>query len=123
MREATLCPVCDRDEPAADKLLAFFAVHKTLEPSELETFHIGHRLSLDPPKGFESGLSIGFGSGGRVRAGCVRWSAQLFHGSVPVGPLRAGRAGAVRISRPVRGRWGTGVSRRVARASCAAGAG
>ncbi|MFF3359294.1 DUF6300 family protein [Streptomyces sp. NPDC002917] len=39
MREATLCPVCDRDEPAADKLLAFFAVHKTLEPSELETFH------------------------------------------------------------------------------------
>ncbi|MET9478647.1 DUF6300 family protein [Streptomyces sp. NPDC002922] len=46
MREATLYPVCDRDEPAADKLLAFFAVHKTLEPSELETFHIGHRLIL-----------------------------------------------------------------------------
>ncbi|MGY4920292.1 DUF6300 family protein [Streptomyces sp. 900116325] len=39
IREATLCPVCDRDEPAADRLLAFFAVHKTLEPSELGTFH------------------------------------------------------------------------------------
>lgn len=36
---ATLCPVCDRDGLTADKLLAFFAVHKTLEPSELETFH------------------------------------------------------------------------------------
>ncbi|MEU0836030.1 DUF6300 family protein [Streptomyces sp. NPDC005969] len=39
IREATLCPVCDRDEPTADGLLAFFTVHKTLEPSELETFH------------------------------------------------------------------------------------
>ncbi|WP_326815269.1 DUF6300 family protein [Streptomyces sp. NBC_01763] len=39
MWEGTLCPVCDRDEPAAGGLLAFFAVHKTLEPSELETFH------------------------------------------------------------------------------------
>ncbi|WP_329453526.1 DUF6300 family protein (plasmid) [Streptomyces sp. NBC_01724] len=39
IREAMLCPVCDRDEPAADRLLAFFAVHKTLGLSELETFH------------------------------------------------------------------------------------
>ncbi|MFF3359499.1 DUF6300 family protein [Streptomyces sp. NPDC002917] len=39
IREAMLCPVCDRDEPAADKLMAFFAEHKTLEPSKLETFH------------------------------------------------------------------------------------
>ncbi|MEU9623995.1 hypothetical protein, partial [Streptomyces sp. NPDC048155] len=32
-------------------------------------------LSLDPPRWVESGLLIGLGSGGRVRAGCVRWSA------------------------------------------------
>ncbi|MGC5006138.1 DUF6300 family protein [Streptomyces sp. DT203] len=48
MREATLCPVCDRDEPAADKLLAFFAVHKTLEPSELENFS-PHGPATDHP--------------------------------------------------------------------------
>jgi hypothetical protein len=34
-----LCPVCDRDEPAADGLLTFLAVHETMGPSELETFH------------------------------------------------------------------------------------
>ncbi|MFE7790393.1 DUF6300 family protein [Streptomyces sp. NPDC057460] len=39
IREAILCPVCDRDEPAADGLLAFFTVHETLEASQLETFH------------------------------------------------------------------------------------
>ncbi|MFB7312536.1 DUF6300 family protein [Streptomyces sp. NPDC056192] len=39
IREATLYRVCDRDEPAAEGLLAFFALHKTLKPSELETFH------------------------------------------------------------------------------------
>ncbi|MFE9868331.1 DUF6300 family protein [Streptomyces sp. NPDC005506] len=39
IREVMLCPVCNRDEPAADGLLAFLAAHETLEPSELETFH------------------------------------------------------------------------------------
>ncbi|WP_371605074.1 DUF6300 family protein (plasmid) [Streptomyces sp. NBC_01220] len=39
LREAVLCPVCDRGEPAADGLLAFFAVHATLLPGQLETFH------------------------------------------------------------------------------------
>ncbi|MER5689292.1 DUF6300 family protein [Streptomyces sp. NPDC002205] len=39
MREAMLCPVCDRGEPAADRLLAFFVVHETLDASELQAFN------------------------------------------------------------------------------------
>ncbi|MFF3127953.1 DUF6300 family protein [Streptomyces sp. NPDC057908] len=39
LREAVLCPVCDHGEPAADGLLAFLAVHATLQPAQLDAFH------------------------------------------------------------------------------------
>ncbi|MFV5998794.1 DUF6300 family protein [Streptomyces sp. NPDC056231] len=35
-----LCPVCDRGEPASDRLLALFVLHEALALSELETFHV-----------------------------------------------------------------------------------
>ncbi|WP_353963719.1 DUF6300 family protein [Streptomyces atratus] len=40
IREAVLCPVCDRGEPASDRLLAFFVLHEALAASELEAFHV-----------------------------------------------------------------------------------
>ncbi|MEU0837467.1 DUF6300 family protein [Streptomyces sp. NPDC005969] len=40
IREAVLCPVCDRGEPASDRLLALFLLHEALVLSELETFHV-----------------------------------------------------------------------------------
>ncbi|MFV5994949.1 DUF6300 family protein [Streptomyces sp. NPDC056231] len=40
IREAVLCPVCDRGEPASDRLLAFFVLHEALATSELATFHV-----------------------------------------------------------------------------------
>ncbi|MFE6023352.1 DUF6300 family protein [Streptomyces sp. NPDC057908] len=40
IREAVLCPLCDRGEPASDRLLTFFVPHEALATSELETFHV-----------------------------------------------------------------------------------
>ncbi|MFJ2627657.1 DUF6300 family protein [Streptomyces sp. NPDC087532] len=40
IREAVLCPACDRGEQAADRLLAFLVLHEALTASELETFHV-----------------------------------------------------------------------------------
>ncbi|WP_331735859.1 DUF6300 family protein [Streptomyces sp. NBC_00057] len=40
IREAVLCPVCDRGEPASDRLLAFFVLREALATSELEAFHV-----------------------------------------------------------------------------------
>ncbi|WP_432168644.1 DUF6300 family protein [Streptomyces sp. bgisy031] len=37
-REAVLCPECDRGDPAADELLALFAVDETLGINNIETF-------------------------------------------------------------------------------------
>lgn len=36
--EATLCPGCDRGEPAADELLALFVVDERLDHGNVETF-------------------------------------------------------------------------------------
>ncbi|MGW6400275.1 DUF6300 family protein [Streptomyces sp. NPDC055134] len=38
LREAALCPECDRGDPAADELLALFAVDETLGINNIETF-------------------------------------------------------------------------------------
>ncbi|MGW1412519.1 DUF6300 family protein [Streptomyces sp. NPDC002403] len=40
IREAVLCPVCDRGEPASDRLLAFLVLHEALATAELETLHV-----------------------------------------------------------------------------------
>ncbi|WP_328403965.1 DUF6300 family protein [Streptomyces sp. NBC_00390] len=38
LREAVLCPECDRGEQAADELLALFAVDDQVSPSNVEVF-------------------------------------------------------------------------------------
>ncbi|MGW6749701.1 DUF6300 family protein [Streptomyces sp. NPDC055006] len=38
LREAALCPECDRGTPAADELLALFAVDEKLGINNIETF-------------------------------------------------------------------------------------
>lgn len=38
LREAALCPSCDRGEPTVDQLLALFAVDEQLDQANVETF-------------------------------------------------------------------------------------
>jgi hypothetical protein len=38
IREAELCPACDRGKPTADELLALFAVDEQLDLDNVETF-------------------------------------------------------------------------------------
>ncbi|MBZ6260615.1 hypothetical protein KVH22_34430 [Streptomyces olivaceus] len=37
MKEAVLCAVCDREDPAAAELMALFAIDETVAPDNLET--------------------------------------------------------------------------------------
>ncbi|MFD6563062.1 DUF6300 family protein [Micromonospora profundi] len=47
MYRSYLCPICDRDDPAASGLLAFFAVHPVIDSTTFDTFRVLAQEWLD----------------------------------------------------------------------------